>query len=295
MRLPVLYLLVVTTMVGCSDHGQDRESLCAETSENCEPDAGTQADASPFHVPSKWIALQRTATEGFGTKIARSVYVFDQLLDTRGSDDNLSVRETLCSNDIRDLNEDGSLSPEPAVTFEPGFVGHAGPTSRTGTWKSGTAFTLPKHYVLRGWKLGDGEAIESAALPMAKTDPRVVDGDKDGQPGITIKALGDLITLWVVERDSTELVAETVGEDRIEGYMSFTVEQFYVGPDSGSNNIPKGVPEEDPDHTKHRFQLIRVTPALQAPADLDCSSDAGRTWVMDHIRTIFPNYDTFPK
>jgi len=106
------------------------------------------------------------------------------------------------------------------------------------------------------------------ALPTDPSDPRVVDMDKDGKPGVTVTvdglASGDL---YFVQRMRWSSDATVVSNDVINGTLSWTREQHFLGASSlmlrGRKGKAKGGPHPDP--KLHTVQLRRV------PATLKCS------------------------
>jgi hypothetical protein len=78
-----------------------------------------------------------------------------------------------------------------------------------------------------------GAALADSAkdpLPTDPSDPRVVDSDNDGNPGITVSLTG-LFTasLYSVQRQTTSFLGIPVAADRVEGTLSFTSEQTVLG------------------------------------------------------------------
>jgi len=100
----------------------------------------------------------------------------------------------------------------------------------------------------------------SDPLPTDPEDPRVIDQDEDGEPGMTVRItlLGILEgETYVVQRMSYRLSGVVVGSDRIEGTIEWSDEQTVLG---ATNPLLKAetVGTLDPDPAAHRFVMVRV-------------------------------------
>jgi len=104
------------------------------------------------------------------------------------------------------------------------------------------------------------EFPETDELPTSADDPRLVDIDGDGNPGMTI--LAEVLGLfqgeaYAVQRYRYSLQGTLVDEDTIIGQLQWTSEQTIV---AGTHDILL-LPFEDytdPDSSKHRFIMKRV-------------------------------------
>jgi hypothetical protein len=105
-------------------------------------------------------------------------------------------------------------------------------------------------------------------LPDDEDDPRILDADRDGHPGLTVQVRG-LIDgdLYVVQRDTSEMTGElSADQTRISGTMRWRVQQavldatsvFLTGdpPDSKQHRDPK----------RSTFQMARVAPGASCAA-----------------------------
>lgn len=110
---------------------------------------------------------------------------------------------------------------------------------------------------VRGAILEDPEA---EALPIDPEDPRLVDLEGDGHPGMTINAsiLG-LFTGegYAVQRYRYRLAGTVFNADTIVGYVDWTSEQTVV---EATNPLFMEAfsDDTDPDPTKHKFVMIRI-------------------------------------
>ncbi len=74
-------------------------------------------------------------------------------------------------------------------------------------------------------------------LPTSPDDPRVVDQDGDGKPGLTVRItiIGFISgEVYVVQRDRSRLVGTVVSADAIDGLLEWTSEQSVLGASSSA-------------------------------------------------------------
>jgi hypothetical protein len=97
-------------------------------------------------------------------------------------------------------------------------------------------------------------------LPVDPLDPRLIDQDGDGKPGMTVRVtvLGIIQgETYIVQRVAYRLIGRMVGSDRIEGRIEWTDEQSVL---AATNPLLEadtiGFP--DPDPAAHRFVMVRV-------------------------------------
>jgi hypothetical protein len=137
-----------------------------------------------------------------------------------------------------------------------------------------TRFAQPSYLEVRGAVL---ENPEADALPVDPADPRVIDQDEDGFPGMTVNVsiFGFVeAQIYVVQRVQYELNGVVLSADRIEGLIQWTDEQNVLAATSplllaGAESI------QDPDPTKHIFVMVR------AGEDWTCE------WLSEHWREVF--------
>jgi hypothetical protein len=301
----VVLAVVACGAVGCGDApnaGPDAGLLpdaeipwCADT-----PDAAAGRVACPEgagadptgDVTGTWLNLQQTLSlvrlaPGL-SQVARNVYI--QEIKQEGT--KLTVTDTQCIQDVRDPQGGDLLR----VKVKAKYLEKSPPQARLGSLtkndKGEYAFVLDRHYVVRAWKLGEGEIVDKAALPVKANDPRVFDLDEDGNPGFTLITRGLLENdLYVVERDYSEYQGTMVCQDRIEGGAGsarFDVEQSYLGALDPAilDDVSKIIPQ--PDSSQSRFKMVRVTDAVVPPSEkLDCA------WVRKNLLKVFPDFYCF--
>lgn len=258
-----LILAAFPLIAACSDDGGDDDP----------PDAAVPPDAAPPCVaelpdPVPPANGDLTGTWGFfgkyfsnvqgvsGSQITRSFYLQEY---TQNGED-LTATETLCTIEI-DAPESGTT-----IRLGPGFAAAQPQVDRTGTLvDNGGSYTyaLDLVYIARGVNLTD---LETEDLPTDPADPRVVDADNDGNPGLTLLLDGLLAgQLFEVQRDFNEYNGTQTSADRIEGLSTWGSELSYIGsePDFLLTLVGDALPDSDPN--KHTFEIVRL------PAGSDCS------------------------
>ncbi|MCA9549575.1 MAG: hypothetical protein KC933_06035 [Myxococcales bacterium] len=113
-----------------------------------------------------------------------------------------------------------------------------------------------------------GAALEDPsreALPTAPSDPRLVDADEDGQPGLTVQVEG-LVKgeIYVVQRDESALEGAVLAPDRIAGLVRWKAEQVVLG---ASRDVLAGNPDNRPHPEPGRsyFRMRRVPARATCP------------------------------
>jgi hypothetical protein len=104
-------------------------------------------------------------------------------------------------------------------------------------------------------------------LPTTADDPRVIDQDGDGHPGMTVFITGMMDgAAYVVQRNLRTLDGTFVSDDRIEGLVDWNQEQNVIDSDNEilAANPPSSI--TDPDPEKSPFVAVRI------PEDWDCAS-----------------------
>ena len=165
-----------------------------------------------------------------------------------------------------------------------------------GTW----VLTFPRLVETAGAVL----ASDSDPLPTAVDDPKVIDEDGDGHPGITVGLSGQSFSgdLYSVQKQMTSITAIAVAQDRVEGALEYSSLQNVL-----SSNPPNLValypqnqpPASDPVLCNSGFAMVRIASAgtvdggavdaaaLDAGADTDGGSVTCE-WVRANEGVLFP-------
>lgn len=99
------------------------------------------------------------------------------------------------------------------------------------------------------------------SLPTDPTDPRIVDADGDGKPGITVTIrVGDGLVgeLYLARREIFAWEATVVGDTRIEGTVTDTSEQLVIGASDPIFASAGSDWQQYPDLSRSPLLLIRV-------------------------------------
>jgi hypothetical protein len=115
---------------------------------------------------------------------------------------------------------------------------------------------------VRGAALADPAADP---LPADTADPRLVDADGDGQPGLTVKIEG-LVDgeVYVVQRDSSTLLGRVLAPDHIRGAVRWRAEQEVLG---ASRDVLATNPDNrpHPEPGRSRFEMRRIPARATCP------------------------------
>lgn len=206
----------------------------------------------------------------FAGEVTRTSYVV-QLVEIAQDGLTLRMTDSYCLTFV----DDGT----PLVTTEipTGFMAALRPRTRMATLSETggqVAFVQQPYLEVRGAVL---ENPETDDLPVDPEDPRVVDQDDDGNPGMTVsvKILGIIEgQTYVVQRVRYVLSGVVVAPDRIEGVIDWSDEQVVI---EATNPLLKvdtiGYP--DPDPTRHIFVMIRMQESWTCE------------WLGEHWRELF--------
>jgi len=176
------------------------------------------------------------------------------LVDIEQDGARLTLRRTYCLQDVR-------TAPPLVTTVIPDrFIASLAPSSaraRLEETPGGWRFVQLPCVEVHGARLLD-PACE--ALPTNALDPRVVDQDGDGHPGLTIHvAIAGILggNAYVVNRLSTSLEGWILEDGSITGAVQWTSEQTMIG---ASDPLLLMSYEYllDPDTAKHFFVLRRI-------------------------------------
>jgi len=132
--------------------------------------------------------------------------------------------------DRAQINAPGTMVP---VVIPDAWAHTEKVVSRTGIFAPGadgySILNLPSVTEIAGALLN----APTDPLPTTASDPRVIDEDNDGHPGITVRLSGQSFagSLYSVQQQTTAIHAIAVAPDRLEGTLAFTSKQVVLASD----------------------------------------------------------------
>jgi hypothetical protein len=155
------------------------------------------------------------------------------------------------------------------------------PLHRVGTYASDVTgqltLSMPAVVETFGAQLAD-PACEM--LPLEANDPRLVDHDNDGYPGISVGLQGLVTgTLRSVQRQVTALTGYALTADRIEGGMFFNSDQTVVASEPANIQCLYRMSQSftDPTECSSTFVMVKVNASAGA---VDCA------WVRENQKAL---------
>lgn len=173
------------------------------------------------------------------------------VLDIAQDGARLEVTSTVCKLDIdSEIKKVRSVVP-PAMIEAIGTVKRKARLEKTSD--GGIRFFQPKHTDF----LGVDPAQKDAALPTEPDDPRVVDADKDGKPGVTVRIEGLIDgAVYVVQRSWAILRGEATST-RMDGAVTWRTQQEVLDASSSLlDSNPDARPH--PNRDRHYFRTTKV-------------------------------------
>lgn len=184
------------------------------------------------------------------------------LLDMEQDDNDLAIQEVVCA-----VESDGPTKiirteyPRGFAKALSGRQRRARLEFSNGAWR----YLEPKSYRSSGVELADPEQDE---LPFASEDPRVVDQDGDGHPGLTVRIAGWVNgEIYMIQRGWSELSGIVRSKAQIEGSVAWSSEQRVL--EATSNMLERApLSRPHPQQEKSFFRMARV-PERATCADLE--------------------------
>lgn len=155
------------------------------------------------------------------------------------------------------------------TTIPPSFIEALSITERRARI-DGDRFVAPSFIELRGVTLDD----PSEPLPTEPADPRVLDLDRDGHPGLTVRVTG-LVDgeVYLVQRITSDLDGALAG-DTLDGLVGWQTEESVLGADHPA--LAMGAPlTPDPDPAASTFRSTRI------------AGDQGCAWILENAERVF--------
>jgi hypothetical protein len=172
------------------------------------------------------------------------------------------------------VEKDQSKPLVPVVVIPDAWAHTEKTLHRTGSFAMGAdgyaIMSLPPATEIAGAVLADPI---SDPLPITADDPRVIDEDKDGHPGITVQLTGTSISgeLYSVQRQVTSVQAIAVAADRLMGTLGFDSTQNVIAsnPPTLMSLYAQPGTSTVPDTTcNSNFAMVRISRALSVDGGL---------------------------
>lgn len=238
------------------------------------PDAGPEPDAGPRMLSAEsyvglWahVQVQRglATLPVLGAEPTTTYGVMRMRVERGAADGELSLTLRIC--EVRIERERDVVVTE----IPPSFVAALVPIVRPATF-DGDRFEAPTFVELRAVDL---DAPATDPLPTDGDDPRVIDLDGDGHPGLTARVSGLLDgEVYLVQRSITRLSGRHDGFGTLDGRLEWTAEESVVGADDPL--LEDGAPfEPDGDPEASVFRSTRLD------AEHDCD------WIVDNQDLLF--------
>jgi hypothetical protein len=210
-------------------------------------------------APGLWASRQRLTglvglpPTGTLTEVTSTLLVLHDVVEIAGE---TRVTHRTCS-----LSQPKMSGVE--TVFRPQFV--AGIPNNTVTAEiDGARVTFPRDRVILGAALANPDADP---LPTEASDPRVVDGDGDGSPGVTVVLQGLFqAQLFITYRHFIALEGTADAAGCVSGVLRGAIEQTQLGSSEEALMAFDFSPRPHPDPDINTFVLIPVR------AELDCAA-----------------------
>jgi hypothetical protein len=151
-----------------------------------------------------------------------------------------------------------------------------------GSYGADGSFAFGPTYWVQGATLTD--VTDPNSLPTSQDDPRVVDDDGDGMPGVTLVLVSPVAgKLYVVQWNSVRPHGASVASDRIQGLLDYDSRQVVLASDPATIKSMSPTTTVDPEACHSTFQMVRVA------ADMDCAT------LKAQEVTLFPDLAATPR
>ena len=229
-----------------------------ETIETTEPPDATSAPATfdgpstPEDLVGRWAHYDVVAYEDSALKTVIISYGYNDF--SIGDDGVLVDQASFCSSEQRtDQPIETGLSDAATRAIQP-------PPTEVAVEVTDGVLSLSRPFSPTpvGIELGDPF---NESLPTDPNDPRIVDSDGDGNPGITVTIkVSDAISgeLYIARREIFSYEGTLVGPDRIEGVVIDESEQLVIGASQPMFNVERTDWGQHPDPNKSPMLLVRV-------------------------------------
>lgn len=260
--------------------GQSREAGLSATA-YC---TNKLALSAAIDVSGTWV-MRVLATQVVNAPIVGALHpktLFYMLVDLTQSGAGVAANGRYC--DRAEIDPPGSLA---TVVIPDKWAHTEKVVNRQAQWSmTGEGLPLLTFPTLIEWAGAIPTSSASEALPTSPTDPRVIDEDNDGNPGITVNLTGGFFngSLYSVQRQTTAIRAVPVAADRLEGILDFGSEQNVIGSNPSSLATLYGQASTAPDPTpcSTTFAMVKVGATASDGSPVSC------TWVRANESVLFP-------
>lgn len=226
-------------------------------------DAGAPVAPTPkvYAMKNVTAVLQRNPSPvGNDEKPLRTEALLRLEVEVLGED--FQWREQLCDMMTTPVRFGGIIPVTAETSYPQAFIRHFPVFERRGQLASGGDFSAGPFATIVGAEL-DNPLVDP--LPQAAGDPGEVDGDQDGEPGVTVQVAGTLSgQVYVAQRNIITMRGRQREEGRIEGLWHSEGEQVVFGASSGLLETPVES-RRDPEDAASYFILQEIE------ADWGCS------------------------
>ena len=274
--LPIVLLVVLFASCGSSGGGSNPDAPVAASETGSQSEAGSSlpyctakpALANVTNLSGTWVArvVGTLQVSALGTTLhPQNVFYILTTVSQSGSD--IVADGRYC--DRTEIDDKGTLVP---VIIPDKWAHTEKPIHRSGSYSRGQdgvpVLNFPDLVEVAGAVLASSA---TDPLPTDPSDPRLIDEDGDGHPGITVNLSGIAPgSLYSVQRQTTSVVAVAVASDRLEGSLTFASSQVVVdsNPYSLKGLYAQSTSLPDPTPCSSTFAMVKVgdVPSVDAGA-----------------------------
>ena len=243
-------ILVASALAGCGESSAAPDAA-PDAAGLCSAEVDLASEGTPDgNLAGTWAVFTRyrAVVPGLsGGQIPRTYFLQEITDDGNGV---LTMTETLC--DLEVDSEGGTIRVRVTPAFISGVPAETRGGSVAGDGNGGFSYTLDPHVVVRGVTLDDPV---NDPLPTDPEDPKIGDQDGDGNPGLTLIVSGVISgQMFVIQRDTSQFAGAMVSAKRVQGGVTWTSEQVYLGaePLALLDLVREAIP--DTDASKHTLR-----------------------------------------
>lgn len=279
MRKNVFCAVLAASVAGCGGGGgtPDLQAIDASSS----PDGGSVSSSSPYctakpaltsvtDLSGTWVVRavgSQIVTPGFVSPFGTQTF-FYLLMTIKQTGTDIVADGRYCNR--IEIDSPKSIAP---VTIPAPWAHTEKPIHRKGTFAPGNDGIPVLNFTPSVEVAGAVIDPSVETLPTAATDPRVIDEDGDGHPGITVTLSGSMVSgsLYSAQEQTTSALAIAVAPDRVEGMLTFFSTQNVLGSNPASLSDPSslvgaaltkpGTTSPDPTPCNSTMVMVRIAAA----------------------------------